>query len=66
MLVGVDPVDYVDTFIAVADNSNATMGTVPPSRPENPSVAARTFQMISEHPYRGCLVRRGFSCDPRW
>lgn len=52
MFVGVDPVDYVDTFIAVADDSNAIMGTVPPSRPENPSVAARTFQMVSEHPHR--------------
>ena len=47
-----DPVDYVDTFIAVADDSTATRGTVPPSTEGNPSVAARTFHMVAEHPYR--------------
>jgi len=47
-----DRVDYVDTFIAVADDSAATTGTVPPSAPGNPSVAARTFRMVAEHPYR--------------
>lgn len=46
-----DPVDYVDTFIAVADDSQATEGTPPPVSPENPSVAARTYRMIAEHPY---------------
>ncbi len=50
--MAVDRVDYVDTFIAVADDSTAAMGTVPPSKPGNPSVTARMFQMISEHPYR--------------
>ncbi len=44
-----DRVDYVDTFIAVADDSTAAVGTVPPSKP---SVASRAHQMISEHPYR--------------
>ncbi len=47
-----DPVDYVDTFIAVADDSTAAMGTVPPSKPGNPTVAWRSFEMISRHPYR--------------
>lgn len=47
-----DRVDYADTFIAVADDSAATEGTVPPSAPDNPSVAARSFQLVSEHPYR--------------
>lgn len=47
-----DSVDYVDTFIAVADDSTAVEGTVPPSKADNPSVAARTFQMIAEHPYQ--------------
>lgn len=28
------------------------MGAVPLSEPGNPSVAARTFEMISEHPFR--------------
>lgn len=46
-----DSVDYVDTFIAVADDSTATEGTVPPTKADDPSVAARTFAMIAEHPY---------------
>jgi len=45
-------VNYTDTFIAVADDCRATKGTVPPIKPENPSVAARTYQMIAEHPYQ--------------
>ena len=44
--------DYADTFIAVADDSSATEGTVPPSATTNRSVVARTFQMVTEHPYR--------------
>jgi len=47
----VEPVDYADTFIAVADDCAASAGTPPPFNPENPSVAARTHQMIAEHPY---------------
>jgi hypothetical protein len=47
-----EPVDYVDTFIAVADDSTATKGTVPPDAAGNPSVAASTFQRVAEHPYR--------------
>ena len=43
--------NYFDTFIAVAPDSTADGATVPPTRPE-PSVAERTFTMISEHPYR--------------
>lgn len=46
-----DRVDYVDTFIAVAEDSQATKGTPPPVKPEGPSVAARTYLMIAEHPY---------------
>ncbi|WP_114454984.1 DUF6157 family protein [Halopolyspora algeriensis] len=44
-------VDYRDTFIAVAEDSPAETGTVPPSRSENPSIAARTYRLIAEHPY---------------
>jgi len=51
-VVGVDPVDYVDTFIAVADDCPVTRGTVPPDRQGDPSVAARTFVMVSAQPYR--------------
>ncbi|MGI9092612.1 MAG: DUF6157 family protein [Mycobacteriales bacterium] len=47
-----DRVDYVDTFIAVAQDCMAERGTVPASKPGNPSIAARAFAMVSEHPYR--------------
>jgi len=47
----VERVDYVDTFIAVADDSSTTCGTPPPVNPERLSVAARTYHMIAEHPY---------------
>ena len=40
-----DQVDYVDTFIAVADDSQTTKGMPPPVNPDRPSVAARTYQM---------------------
>ena len=43
--------NYFDTFITVAEDSAADGPTVPPSRPE-PSVAERTYLMISEAPYR--------------
>ncbi|MGH9137971.1 MAG: DUF6157 family protein [Acidimicrobiales bacterium] len=45
-----DAVDYTDTFIAVADDCQATAGTPPPAKAE-PSVAARTYVLIAEHPY---------------
>ncbi len=48
----VERVDYLDTFIAVAQDSQATKGTSPPVKPENPSIAARTYRMIAEHPYQ--------------
>jgi Family of unknown function (DUF6157) len=44
-------VDYVDTFIAVAPDCPADHGTPPPSREDSPSIAARTYRMIAEHPY---------------
>ncbi|MGV8966847.1 MAG: DUF6157 family protein [Cellulomonas sp.] len=43
--------NYVDTFIAVADDSAALAGTVPPSRAA-PSIAELTHAMIAAHPYR--------------
>ncbi|WP_243789890.1 DUF6157 family protein [Saccharopolyspora gloriosae] len=44
-------VDYVDTFIAVAEDCPATTGTPPPVKDDAPSVAARTYRLISAHPY---------------
>ncbi|MFC6356802.1 DUF6157 family protein [Luethyella okanaganae] len=46
-----DRVDYVNTFIAVAEDCAAVAGTVPPEKAENPSIAARTCRMIAENPY---------------
>ncbi len=43
--------NYSDTFIAIADDSAATMGVPPPENEANPSVASRTWRMISEQPY---------------
>jgi len=43
--------NYELTFIAIADDSPAQSGTVPPAREDNPSIAARTWRMIAEHPY---------------
>jgi len=48
----VDRVDYVDTFIAIADDSTATEATAPPSAQANPSVAVRMFGLVAPHPYR--------------
>ena len=43
--------NYVDTFIAVAPDSRAVTAEAPPSDPENPSIAARQFALLHEHPY---------------
>lgn len=42
--------NYYDTFIAVAVDCPVVEGIQPPSR-ENPSIADRTYAMISRHPY---------------
>ena len=47
-----DPVDYADTFIAVADDCPAESGTAPPPGRGGPSVAARTYELIAGAPYR--------------
>ncbi|GAB2660110.1 DUF6157 family protein [Saccharopolyspora gloriosae] len=44
-------VDYVDTFIAVAEDCPAKTGTVPPAKGDDPSVSARTYALIAGHPY---------------
>lgn len=42
--------NYVDTFIAVADDCPVDQGMVPPET-ASPSVALRTYQMIVARPY---------------
>lgn len=44
-------VDYFNTFIAVAPDSTAPGGIVPPGGPQSGSVAARTWRMIADSPY---------------
>ncbi len=43
--------NYSDTFIVIADDSTATQGLPPPEKVDNPSVASRTWRVISAHPY---------------
>lgn len=43
--------NYADTFIAVAPDSRAVAAEAPPADAENPSIAARQFAMLHDHPY---------------
>ncbi|MBO0826972.1 MAG: hypothetical protein J2P24_04245 [Streptosporangiales bacterium] len=47
-----EPVDYVHTLIAVAEDCPVTDGTPPPVEADKPSVAARTHRMLVGAPYR--------------
>lgn len=44
-------VDYFDTFIAIAPDSAADTASVPPTKADAPSIAARTHTMIADAPY---------------
>jgi hypothetical protein len=44
--------NYANTFIAIAPDSAATEGVVPPLKEGKPSVAWRTWQMIAQNPYK--------------
>jgi hypothetical protein len=43
--------NYFDTFITIAPDSDAVSGSVP-KETASPTVAARFFRMIHDHPYR--------------
>lgn len=43
--------NYFDTFITVAPDAVAEHGSIPPEKPESPSVAWRTWNMIESAPY---------------
>ena len=43
--------NYTSTFIAVADDCKATVGTVPPEKTE-PTLARMQFEVLHEHPYQ--------------
>lgn len=44
--------NYTDTFIAIAEDSPATQGGVPPTKGDSRSVANIQYEMISKHPYK--------------
>lgn len=44
--------NYTDTFIAIAEDSPATSGEVPPVKGDTRSVANIQYEMISKHPYK--------------
>jgi hypothetical protein len=40
-----------NTFITIAEDSPATMGTVPPQKGEERTIARLHYDLLSEHPY---------------
>jgi len=44
--------NYTDTFILVAEDSTADHGIEPPERGGQPTIAARIYRLIAEHPYQ--------------
>lgn len=43
--------NYYRTMITAATDSTTQQGTIPPWNDKSPSIAARTWRMIAEHPY---------------
>jgi len=43
--------NYIDTFIEVADDTNATCGTPPPSK-DKKTVAEMQYELIAQDPYK--------------
>lgn len=44
--------NYIDTFIAVADDCAATSGEVPPTKGDAKTVAKMQYDMINSNPYK--------------
>lgn len=44
--------NYRDTFIAVAEDSPAETGTIPPIKGAEKTIAYLQFEIISKHPYK--------------
>jgi hypothetical protein len=44
--------NYINTFIAIADDSPAVHGEVPPVKGDTRTVANIQYEMISKHPYK--------------
>lgn len=50
--VGMESVDYTDTFITVAPDTASTAGVIPVPRPQGPTVASATYEHVGPQPYR--------------
>lgn len=44
--------NYEDTFIAVADDTKATAGEIPPQKGGEKTIAGLQFEMIGDNPYK--------------
>jgi hypothetical protein len=44
--------NYIDTFIAIADDSPIAAGEIPPVKGDAKTVANIQFEIISKHPYK--------------
>jgi hypothetical protein len=44
--------NYFDTFIEVAEDTKAICGTIPPSKSDKKTIAARQYELIAKNPYR--------------
>lgn len=44
--------NYMNTFIAVADDTKATRGTIPPSKGDKKTVAEMQYELLAQNPYK--------------
>lgn len=44
--------NYVNTFIAVADDTKAACGTIPPSRGNKKTIAEMQYELLAQNPYK--------------
>jgi hypothetical protein len=50
--VGMEAVDYTDTFVTVAPDTATTVSILPAPRLSGPSIASATYELVGTHPYR--------------
>lgn len=43
--------DIRNAFVVIADDSGATVGTIPPLKGETPTLARRQYDLLINHPY---------------
>lgn len=54
--------NYIDTFIAVAEDCPALQGEIPPVKGDDKSIATMQFEMITKNPYKYTSDDVLFSC----